>query len=142
VHTHITDTNKQKGHINAPDLQVYDNRKSLALTLKDSQTVVAQVERAIYITLLLLLAFVTLAIFEPGRLQRTWTGLSAGLLSFSFIFGNSIRQVTLPKPGSGQEHRALRSWSSMLAHALFHFRSGHQSAVPLKSMPVNATLQR
>jgi hypothetical protein len=111
VHAQITDTNIQ-GHISVPDVQVYDNRKSLALTLKDSQTVVAQVERAIYITLLLLLAFVTLAIFEPGRLQRTWTGLSAGLLSFSFIFGNSIRQVTLPKPdqawsAAGQAHRAF-----------------------------------
>lgn len=74
-------------------LQVYDNRATLFLTLRDSQTVVSQVERAIYVSLLVLLAFVSLAIFDIGTLQRTWTGLSAGLLSFSFIFGNSIRQV-------------------------------------------------
>ena len=73
--------------------QVYDHRKALARTLSDSQTVVAQVERAIYVTLLVILVFVIMAIFDPDSLQRTWTGLSAGLLSFSFIFGNSIRQV-------------------------------------------------
>jgi hypothetical protein len=74
-------------------LQVYDHRKTLAMTLLDNQTVVRQVEQAIYATFLIVLAFVTLAIFDTKSLQRTWTGLSAGLLSFSFIFGNSIRQV-------------------------------------------------
>jgi hypothetical protein len=52
-----------------------------------------QVERAIYITLMVICVFIVVAIFDAGSLQRTWTGLSAGLLSFSFIFGNSIRQV-------------------------------------------------
>ena len=74
---------------------MYDNRKSLALTLLDNATVVRQVERAIYATLLIVLAFVSLAVFQPSSLRSTWTGLSAGLLSFSFIFGNSIRQARL-----------------------------------------------
>jgi hypothetical protein len=74
-------------------MQVYVNRKSLASTLQDSQTVVAQVESAVYVTLIIVLAFVSLAIFDTNSLQRTWTGLSASLISFSFIFGNSIRQV-------------------------------------------------
>jgi inner membrane protein involved in colicin E2 resistance len=82
-------------------MQVYEKRKSLALTLKDSQTVVAQVERAVYVTLLIILAFVALAIFDTNSLQRTWTGLSASLISFSFIFGNSIRQVCCASPCSG-----------------------------------------
>lgn len=73
--------------------EVYNNRRSLAQTLLDNQTVVSQVERAIYITLMIVLLFVIVAIFDAGSLQRTWTGLSAGLLSFSFIFGNSIKQV-------------------------------------------------
>jgi hypothetical protein len=73
--------------------QVYDNRKALARTLDDSQTVVKQVERAIYVTLFVVLIFVIVALFDFESLQRTWTGLSAGLLSFSFVFGNSIRQV-------------------------------------------------
>ena len=57
--------------------------------------------QAIYITLLIVLAFVVLAIFDTNRLQRTWTGLSASLLSFSFIFGNSIRQA--PPPSSAAD---------------------------------------
>ena len=52
-----------------------------------------QVQKAIWITLFIIWVFVVVAIFDAGSLQRTWTGLSAGLLSFSFIFGNSIRQV-------------------------------------------------
>jgi hypothetical protein len=72
---------------------VYNNRRSLARTLVDNQTVVAQVEGAIYATLCVVLLFIVVAIFDANSLQRTWTGLSASLLSFSFIFGNSIRTV-------------------------------------------------
>jgi hypothetical protein len=72
---------------------VYDNRRTLAATLRDNQTVVAQVERLIWVTLNVVLLFIVVAIFDAGSLQRTWTGLSAGLLSFSFIFSNSIRTV-------------------------------------------------
>jgi hypothetical protein len=75
--------------------EVFDNRRSLAKTLKDNETVVGQVEKAIWLTLFILWVFVTVAIFDAGSLQRTWTGLSASLLSFSFIFGNSIRQAHL-----------------------------------------------
>lgn len=81
--------------------------------------------QAVYITLLIVLAFVVLAVFDTNRLARTWTGLSAGLLSFSFIFGNSIRQARPPStrnadlctvaartltvriPGGGREVHAL-----------------------------------
>jgi hypothetical protein len=73
--------------------EVFTNRRSLAKTLVDNQTVVGQVEKAIWITLFIFWVFVVVALFDAGSLQRTWTGLSASLLSFSFIFGNSIRQV-------------------------------------------------
>jgi hypothetical protein len=73
--------------------EVFDNRRTLAATLRDNQTVVAQVERLIWLTLVVILLFIIAAIFDAGSVQRTWTGLSAGLLSFSFIFGNSIRTV-------------------------------------------------
>ena len=72
---------------------VYSNRRSLAATLQDNQTVVAQVERLIWAALIVLLVFVAFAIFDAGALASTWPGLSAGLLSFSFIFSNSIRTV-------------------------------------------------
>jgi hypothetical protein len=78
--------------INAVE-HVYENRKSLARTLMDNQTVVQQVENSIGIAFNIALLFIALAIFDAGAVQRTWTALSAGLLSFSFIFGNSIREV-------------------------------------------------
>jgi hypothetical protein len=73
--------------------QTFQNRESLMHTLRDNATVVAQVEYAIGVTLFVVWLFITAAIFDAGAVQRTWTALSAGLLSFSFIFGNSIREV-------------------------------------------------
>lgn len=79
---------------------VYSNRRSLAATLQDNQTVVAQVEKLIWAALIVLLVFVGFAIFDASALASTWPGLSAGLLSFSFIFSNSIRTVRAPlRPG-------------------------------------------
>jgi hypothetical protein len=73
--------------------QVFQNRESLMHTLKDNETVVSQVESAIGVTLCIIWLFISAAIFDPAAVQRTWTALSASLLSFSFIFGNSIREV-------------------------------------------------
>lgn len=74
-------------------VQVFDNRDSLLRTLRDNETVVAQVEIAIGILFFIIWMFTTAAIFNGEAVQQTWTALSAGLLSFSFIFGNSIREV-------------------------------------------------
>jgi hypothetical protein len=74
-------------------MQVFDNRDNLLRTLRDNETVVSQVEIAIGILFFVVWLFITAAIFDGGAVQRTWTALSAGLLSFSFIFGNSIREV-------------------------------------------------
>jgi hypothetical protein len=76
-------------------VQVFENRHNLLRTLRDSETVVAQVELVIGIVLFIIWLFITAAIFDGEAVQRTWTALSAGLLSFSFIFGNSIREVCL-----------------------------------------------
>lgn len=73
---------------------MYDNRDNLLRTLHDNETVVAQVEIAIGILFFIVWMFVTAAIYNADAVQRTWTALSAGLLSFSFIFGNSIREVS------------------------------------------------
>lgn len=72
---------------------MFDNRDSLLRTLRDNETVVAQVEIAIGILFFIIWMFTTAAIFNGEAVQQTWTALSAGLLSFSFIFGNSIREV-------------------------------------------------
>ena len=73
--------------------QVYNNRTVLAKSLAESQTVVGQVQHIIHGFLWIVLAFATVAIFIPGGIPKAWTSMSAGLLSFSFIFGNSIREV-------------------------------------------------
>jgi hypothetical protein len=72
---------------------VYKERKQLAAALASNQTVVHEVESAIWVALMVVLIFVTVAVFDGNTVQRTWTALSAAFLSFSFIFGNSIRQV-------------------------------------------------
>lgn len=53
---------------------------------------------------------ITAAIFDPGAVQHTWTAPAAGLLSCSFVFSNSIREVraALP-PASTHVSRTLRS---------------------------------
>ena len=73
--------------------QVYNDRVVLAKSLSESQTVVGQVQRIIHLFLLIVLAFVAVAVLVPGSISKVWTSMSAGLLSFSFIFGNSIREV-------------------------------------------------
>jgi small-conductance mechanosensitive channel len=73
--------------------RVYNNRTILARSLSESQTVVGQVQNVIYAFLVIVLAFVAVAIVIPGSISKVWTSMSAGLLSFSFIFGNSIQQV-------------------------------------------------
>jgi hypothetical protein len=84
--------------------QVFQNRDSLLHTLKDNETVVSQVEAAIGTTLFIVWLFISAAIFDPVAVQRTWTALSAGLLSFSFIFGNSIREVRHGILVTGMQH--------------------------------------
>ena len=50
-------------------------------------------ENAVGVALMVVLVFIVVAIFDGATVQRTWTALSATFLSFSFIFGNSIRQA-------------------------------------------------
>jgi hypothetical protein len=74
-------------------MQVFKNRSSLLNTLRDNQTVIRQVEIAIGALFVIFWLFIATALFDGGAVMRTWTAMSAGLLSFSFIFGNSIREV-------------------------------------------------
>lgn len=97
--------------------QVFQNRDSLLHTLKDNETVVAQVEYAIGVTLFIVWLFIAAAIFDAGAVQRTWTALSAGLLSFSFIFGNSIREVRSAAPAAAL---LLLRPSDFLVHSSLH----------------------
>ena len=57
-------------------------------TLSGNVAVVKQVARAILMFFLIIWVFIAAAMFDPDAVQRSWTALSAGLLSFSFIFSN------------------------------------------------------
>jgi hypothetical protein len=72
---------------------VYNNRKYLARSIEDNLTVVQQVETAIKAALMVVLLFITIAIFDRAAVRETWTAMSAGLLSVTFIIGNSIREA-------------------------------------------------
>ncbi|BDA50989.1 Mechanosensitive ion channel protein 4 [Coccomyxa sp. Obi] len=85
------------GHISSEDMkeaviQIYDNRKNLSATLKDTKTIVGKLERLLGICFQLLFIFFYLAIFDVN-LTRTWLTVSSLLLSFVFVFGNSIRAI-------------------------------------------------
>lgn len=73
--------------------RVFNSRETIANTLVGNVAVVRQVESAIGALLLIIWVFIAAAIFDPDNVQRVWTALSAGLLSFSFIFSNTIREV-------------------------------------------------
>eukprot|EP00892_Ulva_mutabilis_P002307 jgi/Ulvmu1/12077/UM083_0090.1 len=68
-------------------------RQMLADTLGGNVEVVRQVAKVIGVFCLIVWVFIAATIFDPDAVQRTWTVLSAGLLSFSFIFSNTIREV-------------------------------------------------
>ena len=72
---------------------VYNDRKVLAKSLEESESVVGQVQRIIHVVLVVLLAFLAVAIVSPDNIGRVWTSMSAVVLSFSFVFGNSICEV-------------------------------------------------
>lgn len=73
--------------------RVYCAREMLAKTLSGNVAVLRQVGRGIGIVLAIVWVFLAAWLVDPDAVQRTWTALSAGLLSFSFIFSNTIREV-------------------------------------------------
>lgn len=74
-------------------VDVFQARKGLARSMSDSCDVVGQAQRILYIVLMAVLLFVGIGILVPGALPKVWAGISAALLSLSFVFGNSIREV-------------------------------------------------
>ncbi|KAK9829569.1 hypothetical protein WJX72_006541 [[Myrmecia] bisecta] len=73
-------------------LKIYQNRKNLALTLKDTKTVVGKLERIFGGCIHFLFVFFYLTIWGVD-LSKVWFTTSSMLLSFVFVFGNSIRSV-------------------------------------------------
>lgn len=73
--------------------ELFHERQAFARMLTGNVSVVRQVETVLAVVLLIVWVFIAAWIFDPGAVQRTWTALSAGLLSFSFIFSSTIREV-------------------------------------------------
>lgn len=73
-------------------IQVYQERKNLAATLKDTKTVIGRLEYLIMVTVHLCFIFFYLLIFRVN-VNKVWLTVSSVLLGLSFIFGNSIRNV-------------------------------------------------
>ncbi|KAK9845183.1 hypothetical protein WJX84_001954 [Apatococcus fuscideae] len=73
-------------------LKIYQNRKHLALTLKDTRTIVGKLERLVGSIIHFVWIFIYLSIWNVN-LTKIWYTFSSLLLSMTFIFGNSIKNT-------------------------------------------------
>eukprot|EP00887_Chlorella_sp_A99_P004910 scaffold4.g4910.t1 len=77
--------------------QIYQERKHLALTLRDAKTVISRLEGLIGGAIHVLFVFFYLSIFSvdvtKARSIIAWLTFSSIVLAFTFVFGNSIRSV-------------------------------------------------
>lgn len=55
--------------------------------------VITEVENVVWALSALILVFVAVTLFNPQSLSRIWTVASAVLITLSFVFGNSVRQL-------------------------------------------------
>lgn len=74
-------------------VQVVGNRDNLVKTMRDSSTVINQSKRIIHVVLVALVAIGAVALFNPQAFSRILTGAGAALITISFVFGNSLRQL-------------------------------------------------
>ncbi|KAK9815600.1 hypothetical protein WJX72_006571 [[Myrmecia] bisecta] len=70
-------------------IQIYQERKNLAFTLKDTKTVVGKLERIIGTVIHVLFIFFYLIIFSVD-VSKVWLTISSVVVAFSFIFGASM----------------------------------------------------
>ncbi|KAL0039998.1 hypothetical protein WJX79_001782 [Trebouxia sp. C0005] len=68
---------------------IYQERKHLAFTLKDTKTIVGKLERIAAFVIHVLMAFFYLVIFNVD-VTHLWTAVAAAIVAFSFIFKSAI----------------------------------------------------
>lgn len=61
--------------------------------LFDHASVINEVEGVLRALFIGVIGFVALALFNAASFSHVWTGLSAVLIAFCFVFGNSLRQL-------------------------------------------------
>ncbi|KAL3160440.1 hypothetical protein ABBQ32_010760 [Trebouxia sp. C0010 RCD-2024] len=70
-------------------VSIYQERKHLAFTLKDTKTIVGKLERIAGFVIHILMFFFYLVIFDVD-VTHLWTAVAAAIVAFSFIFKNAI----------------------------------------------------
>lgn len=73
--------------------RMLDERQICSKMISTKAAAVRQIEEAVAGLLLIVWVFIAAAVFFPKEMLSIWTALSAGLLSFSFIFSNTVREV-------------------------------------------------
>eukprot|EP00924_Labyrinthula_sp_SR-Ha-C_P013488 snap_masked-scaffold_5-processed-gene-4.23-mRNA-1 protein AED:1.00 eAED:1.00 QI:0/-1/0/0/-1/1/1/0/733 len=87
----------EKGYLTMQDIEgfvknVLTERRNLRTTLKDTHYISSQVETFMFWFLFVLALFGSLFIWDVD-VSQTWLTISSIILSFSFIFGNSVRAL-------------------------------------------------
>lgn len=73
-------------------LSIYEMRCDLAMSLKDTKSVIGKLENVIGVVLHIIFVFFYMLVFQIDVI-KTYLALSSLVLAFSFIFQNSIRTV-------------------------------------------------
>ncbi|GAX78241.1 hypothetical protein CEUSTIGMA_g5683.t1 [Chlamydomonas eustigma] len=71
---------------------IYKERKKLALTLKDTKSVVAKLELVCGVVIHIAFMFIYLYIFQVD-ISNLWVSISTIALGFVFVFGNSVKTL-------------------------------------------------
>lgn len=68
-------------------------RRDLARTIMDSKAILAHVNFIFILVSYFVMLFVILEAYGIAQFKNLWQAFSASLIAFSFVFGNSLRQV-------------------------------------------------
>lgn len=73
--------------------KLFAERRDLAVSLKDTKSVVGKLESVIGVGIHIIFVFIYMLVFNVD-VMKTYLALSSLVLAFSFIFQNSIRTVS------------------------------------------------
>jgi small-conductance mechanosensitive channel len=68
-------------------------RRDLTRTILDGRSILRHIDIGFTLCMVFVMCFVVLELYQIVRFKDMWQGFSAALIAFSFVFGNSIRQV-------------------------------------------------
>jgi small-conductance mechanosensitive channel len=68
-------------------------RRDLSRTILDSKAILRQINLFFTGGMYFIMFFVVLEVYKIARFQNLWQAFSASLIAFSFIFGNSLKEI-------------------------------------------------